>query len=129
MTSARIRQLALYYTTNTAFAVSLYYGLYLENAGALNVAEFLGWYACFGGLIMLLALGKKDELVKVLYTKNWHPAAPVVVDFVFDIAVMYTLVHYDYIWLPIFYAIHMFVMHEVRNAMKDVTYKILMEKT
>ena len=84
---------------NGVFAASLWYGQVEQVSGAWNVAVFIIWFSFVGSLCSV-----PETVRRAMQDKG--PSVPVIVDALFDIAVVAFLVWFGHWWLATTYVVH-----------------------
>lgn len=105
-----------YFLINGFFAYSIYAGLVLKQGGFLNIALFMGWFTSVSSFALLNKEVKQKAKKDLL-----NQTVPTYFDVTFDLCVSASFVYFGYIWLPIFYVIHMGNVIGARNDLKEET--------
>jgi len=125
--NARIKAYLRWSLINGIFGVSLYYGLFENVNGALNIALFMAWISAVLGSMILFIESMRKEVIKN-FLKEDRVLMPGYIDITFDFVVLLTLLWFNYIWLPIFYACHIIGGFYLRNEYAEWNNKALIEK-
>jgi len=121
----KINKVLKYIIFNATFAIFIYYGLVLDNAGAANVAIFVGWITSLLGLLMLIPDIRETVISDKLEKKTLELSdVPRTFDLVLDISICILFVYYGYFLLSIIYLLHIIGL----NLYKDEVEKALAEK-
>lgn len=94
-----MKQIIRWLLVNGIFGASIYFGLFLGNEGAENIAYFIAWW-CF--ILSLFCFN--DTVAKQMQKKKRF--IPRSVDCVFDAIITFCFIYHGGIATGIFYAIH-----------------------
>jgi hypothetical protein len=108
-----LKALFKYIWSNGLFAILLYYALVEDVSGAQNVVIFFIWLLTLISLFLTTDDGLKAFLESVQKNGSFVLSSPVAefIDSVYDVAVLMTLIWYGWIWMGVFYFIHMAAQH------------------
>ena len=108
----KLKRLTSYFLINSVFAVSVYYGMYLENEGALNIALFIGWGFCAISSLYLL----RDVIEACSETLVIHRSQIFdLYDTLFDLCIILAMAYKGYFWLSGFYFWHVIILINARE--------------
>jgi len=122
-----------YLVINGIFGVCIFLGFYGELAGvtvetsegAKNIGLFIAWATGILSLIIVLALlGARDKMVDEI-GKEYEPSVPYIIDLVFDLFIISTIIWFGHFVLAVLYLGNMWSSLELRKLPQELIIKKL----
>lgn len=109
-----------YIVYNTLFALSVYYGLYVGHAGALNIMKFMIWLSFIvAALVYFASLANEKVLAGVK-----KPVIPPIVNQIYQIAITIALVYVGWFGYATLYVIHSLLIAALVTGSNEYRNKI-----
>lgn len=132
----RLGLIARYVFINGIFGTCIYLGFYGELAGvsaetsegAKNIGLFMAWVTGILSFVIVIALlGARDKMVDEL-GKEYEPSVPYIIDLVFDLFIIGTIIWFGHYVLAAFYLCNMWSVVEMRKLPGELILKKLKAK-
>ncbi len=113
-----MNRLLRYLIINGLIVITIYYGMYKGNGGALNIAVFSLWFISISSLLLL-----NNTVVEQIGDKILQTTVPPIFDRIVDLGIVLSIIYKGYFWLGGFYIFHLILVKSARERAEKLMKK------